>query len=57
MSAVFYVIGRVDGLHAEVEAEDEKVHVHSDTRTIGYGYFAEETVKSEGSARLFLIFA
>ena len=45
-------IGRVDGLHAAVETENEVVKVEADAQTIGYGDLAIEIVDAEDAVGL-----
>ena len=45
-------IGRVDGLHAAVETENEVVKVEADAQAIGYGYLAIEVIQSEDAVGL-----
>ncbi len=40
-------VGRVDGLHARIEAEDEIVEVETDAQPVGHGYLTPELIEAE----------
>ena len=48
-------VGRVDGLHAHVQAHDEIVEIKAQTKAVGHGYLLVELIELELSARLVLI--
>lgn len=50
--AVAPLAGRVYGLHACVEAQDEEVEVEADADAVGHGYLTIETVEAELPAQL-----
>ena len=45
-------IGRIDGLHTTIEAEDEEVEVEADTKAISKGYLLIELIRLELAAWL-----
>ena len=46
------LVGRIDGLHAHVETQDEVIEVQADAHTVGGGYLLVELIKTELSVRL-----
>lgn len=48
-------VGRVDGLHTTIEAEDEVVEIEAKTKAIGNGDLTPEGVEAELTARLILV--
>ena len=50
-------IGRIDGFHAGIEADDEEICVHAETYSIADGNLFEECVEMEFSAGLVFVFA
>ena len=50
-------VGRVDGFHAGIEADDEEVGVHSETDAVTNCDFFPEGVEVELTSRLVFVFA
>ena len=50
-------VGRVDGFHAGIEADDEEVGIHAETNAVTEGYFFPECAETELATRLVFIFS
>ena len=57
MLVVVLFVGGVDGLHAEVEAENEVVEVEAQAQTIADGQLTRKVAESELPARLNVVVA
>ena len=50
-------VGRIDGFHAGIEAQDEVVEVETQAQSVGDGNLLVEAVETEGSSRLLFVVA